>query len=391
MVPSWLVTIDDIPLTVNGKVDAARLPSPARSARLRAHRPLTDDDEKKVAAIMGKVLGQTIDDGDADFFTSGGHSVLAVQLVDSLRGAFDLKLPLSDLFADSTVARLARRLKQRLQDASARSALVVVNDRGEEPPMVCFHPVGGNVLCYQALAEALGEDQPVAMVEAQGLEPGQTLHATVEEMVAAYLLLVRRWIGERPVRVAGWSFGGLLAVEAAYRLDLAGVPVRDVLLLDSVASPEPVRQLLAKDESDYLAALFDGLGIADAETLRSLTAEQRLDLMVERGQGILPLPSGIDRDAMRRLLSVFQNNALAAIRYRPPRLQRLGALLVRPRVLSLQAPGIPGDDFNGWQACFGQAVRLEWMDGNHGQMLVSPHVGQLAAHVRRYLGRTNGQ
>jgi thioesterase domain-containing protein len=282
---------------------------------------------------------------------------------------------------------LALRLRQRQHDAGARSALVVVNERGGEPPMVCFHPVGGNVLCYQALAEALGEDQPMAMLEAQGLERGQSLRTTVEEMVAADLPLIRRWIGDRPVRLAGWSFGGLLAVEAAYRLDLAGVPVQDVLLFDAVASPEPVRQLLAKDESDYLAMLFDGLGIADAATLRTLSAEQRLDLMVERGQGILPLPAGIDRDAVRRLLAVFQNNALAAIRYRPPRLERLGALLVRPRQLSLQAPGLPGDDFNGWQACFGRMVRLDWMQGHHGQMLVAPHVLELAAHLRRYLTR----
>jgi len=390
MVPSWLVTVDTIPLTVNGKVDAARLPSPARSPRPRAQRPLADDDEINVAAIMGKVLNQTIDDADADFFTSGGHSVLAVQLVERLGKAFNLKLPLADLFTDSTVARLARRLKQRRHDAGARGALVVVNDHGDDSPMVCFHPVGGNVLCYQALAAALGERQPMAMLEAQGLERGQTLRTTVEDMVAADLPLIRQWIGERPVRLAGWSFGGLLAVEAAYRLDLAGVPVQDVLLLDAVASPEPVRQLLAKDESDYLAMLFDGLGIADAETLRALSAEQRLDLMIERGQGILPLPDGIDRDAVRRLLAVFQNNALAAIRYRPPRLERLGALLVRPRLPSAQAPGIPGDDFNGWQACFGQAVRLEWMDGNHGQMLVPPHVDELAEHLRRYLARPTG-
>ncbi|MDR3436286.1 AMP-binding protein [Telmatospirillum sp.] len=386
MLPSWLVTQDALPLTVNGKIDISRLPTPTRAPRPRPRRPLTGDEEK-VAAIMGKVLGQSIDDADADFFVCGGHSILAVQLVELLRDAFDQTLPLSDLFADSTVARLARRLTQRRHDKGLRSALVEVNDQGAEPPLVCFHPVGGNVLCYQALAEALGPRQPVAMVEAQGLERGQSLRSSVEEMVAAYLPLVRQWIGERPVRVAGWSFGGLLAVETAYRLDMAGVPVRDVLLFDAVASPEPVRQLLARDESDYLAMLFDGLGIADAATLRTLTPEQRLDLLVERGQGILPLPDGIDRDAVRRLLAVFQNNALAAIRYCPPRLERLGALLVRPRQPSLQAPGIPGDDFNGWHACFGQAVHLEWMDGNHSQMLVPPHVGELANHVRRYLVR----
>jgi len=389
MVPSWLVTVAEIPLTANGKVDVARLPSPVRTpVPSRSVRPLGDDDERMVAAIMGRVLDTVIDDPDADFFVLGGHSVLAVQLVDQLRVGFGIRLPLSDLFADSTVARLAQRMKQRRATVGARSALVVVNDQGTQPPLICFHPVGGNVLCYQALAETLGADQPVAMVEAQGLEAGQSLAATVEEMVAASLPAVCDWIGDRPARVAGWSFGGLLAVEAAHRLDLIGRRVSAVLLFDSLASPEPIRHMLAQDEGAYLAQVFDGLGVGDAATFRALSAEERLDLLVEKGRGVLNLPDSFNRESARQLLAVFQNNALAAIRYRPPRLERLGALLVRPKVPSLQAPGLPDDPYNGWRACFGGPVSLDWIDGHHGQMMEPPYVADLADRIRTYLART---
>jgi amino acid adenylation domain-containing protein len=388
MIPSRILVIDEIPLTVNGKVDTARLPRPApagtdRPSTASPLRPLADETERRVARIMGEVLEVAVDDAAADFFRLGGHSVLAVQLVDRLRRAFGVKLPLSDLFAHATVEGLARRLAR--QTRTRRDRLVVVNAAGHLPPIVCFHPVGGNVLCYQALAAGLGPDQPVAMVEAAGLEADDTPEPSVEDMVAATLDDITRFAAGRPLHLAGWSFGGLLATEAARRLDQAGSPTGRVLLFDAVASPDPIRDLLAKDDADYLATLFAGMGIADAATFRALDPEARLDLLIDRGKTALGLPDGVDRDAMRRLLAVFQNNAVAAIRYRVPRLDRLGALLVRPRTPSAQAPGLPGDPWNGWRDRFGAGVTLAWMDGDHASMMMPPHVDVLAGLVRGYL------
>jgi len=85
----------------------------------------------------------------------------------------------------------------------------------------------------------------------------------------------------------------------------------------------------------------------DAETLRPLTQEQRLDLILERAKGGHFLPDGLDRAGMRRLMALFQNNGLAAVRYRPRPLDGK-LLLIRPKVASKQAPGVDGDPMNGW-------------------------------------------
>jgi thioesterase domain-containing protein len=87
---------------------------------------------------------------------------------------------------------------------------------------------------------------------------------------------------------------------------------------------------------------------------------------------------------MRRLLSVFQNNALAAVRYNPGRLEGR-ILLVRPRVPTRSAPGIRDDDLSGWGPLAGGGVDLRWIGGTHGQMLQKPYIGDLAEHVRSYL------
>lgn len=329
-----------------------------------------------------------VEDADDDFFAMGGHSVLAVRLMSATEKEFGVRLPLIELFTSPTVATMAALIERR-DHASSWHPVVAVNAAGSRVPLLCFHPVGGNVLCYRDLAEALGPDQPVYMVQSYGLEEGQPLHPSVEAMVGAYLSAMRGVVPEGPLAIAGWSFGGLLAWEAACQLQRVGVDVRAVIVLDGVAVPDVVRDLLRKDESDYLAALFDEMGLFDADTLRPLTPEQRLDLILERSKGGHFLPDGLDRAGMRRLMALFQNNGLAAVRYRPcPFDGKL--LLVRPRVASKQAPGLPGDPMNGWGPLPAKGVTLRWMEGTHGQMIAKPWLDRLAEHMRSWLDEVNG-
>lgn len=391
MIPSWLVAIDELPQTCNGKLDVSRLPPPVELvAGKDAHRRvLSTDTERRLAALWSRILELPVEDADDDFFTLGGHSVLAVRLMSAAEKEFGVRLPLTELFTSPTVATMAALIERR-ESAPDWHPVVAVNAAGSRVPLLCFHPVGGNVLCYRDLAEALGPDQPVYMVQSYGLEEGQPLHPSVEAMTSAYLSAMRGVVPEGPLALAGWSFGGLLAWEAACRLQRVGVDVRAVIVLDGVAVPEVVRDLLRKDESEYLAALFDEMGLFDADTLRPLTSQQRLDLILERSKGGHFLPDGLDRAGMRRLMALFQNNGLAAVRYRPrPFDGKL--LLVRPTVASKQAPGVAGDPLNGWGPLAAQGVTLCWMEGTHGQMLVKPWLDQLADHMRSWLNAVNGE
>jgi amino acid adenylation domain-containing protein len=388
MVPSWLVPIDEIPLTANGKLDEARLPRPALATAEagKPANPPTTDVEKRLAALWREILETPVSDIDANFFAQGGHSVLAVRLLGMIAREFGVRLPLSELFASPSVASLAKRIEAGSREDSWQT-VVQVNPHGRAVPLVCFHPVGGNVLCYQALTESLGPDQPIFMVQAQGLEKGQALLPTVEDMVAAYLPAMRRTLPQGPLVLAGWSFGGTLAYEAACRLQRAGVEVRALLLFDALAVPDPIRQMLRQDDAQYLADLFADMGIVTAEELRGLGPTERLDLILERARGTSLAPDGTDREGMRRLLALFQNNALAAVRYRPPHFSgRL--LLVRPRVASRTAPGLP-DRLNGWGPLVSDGVELRWMDCAHGQMLLTPYIDQLAGFVLEHLDQAN--
>jgi acyl carrier protein len=108
MVPSWFVRLEELPLTLNGKVDRAALPEPDRSLPEFEHQFVgpRNSTEEIVAGIWSEVLAIERISVFSDFFELGGHSLLATQIISRVRDAFQAELPLSSIFECPTVTGL---------------------------------------------------------------------------------------------------------------------------------------------------------------------------------------------------------------------------------------------------------------------------------------------
>ncbi|MEW6302842.1 MAG: amino acid adenylation domain-containing protein [Verrucomicrobiota bacterium] len=110
MVPAAFVALDSFPLTPNGKVDRAALPSPPMDTT-RARTPPRTATEQALADIWREVLGVEHVGVHDDFFELGGHSLLATQVVSRVRTGFGVDVPVYDLFEASTVATFAEKIE----------------------------------------------------------------------------------------------------------------------------------------------------------------------------------------------------------------------------------------------------------------------------------------
>ena len=112
MVPSVYISMDDFPLTPNGKVDRKAFPSPDEfSKQLVADYVAPDNDlEKTVADIWKSILERDQIGVNDNFFDLGGHSLLVIRVLTRLRAEVDPNVQVVDLFQYTTIKTLVEHL-----------------------------------------------------------------------------------------------------------------------------------------------------------------------------------------------------------------------------------------------------------------------------------------
>jgi len=243
LIPSVLTHHDALPLTERGKVDRRRLIDwPTASWRDAAADGPTDAIELGVTGVVALVLG--IDDlhPDDDIWTMGFDSLMAIELLEKLRVAYDTDLRLNDLLDETTPRQIAGRLRRSRRSAPRRPAYVVeMNLGGNRPPLVLIAGAGAPALSYRSLAMALGPDQSVVVYEQRGLHSRSIRDRSVARSAERYLadLLARQPRG--PYAVAGHSYGGLVAHDMVARLAELGHDTT-LILLDPARPPDGERR-----------------------------------------------------------------------------------------------------------------------------------------------------
>ncbi|MFI6901255.1 amino acid adenylation domain-containing protein [Nonomuraea sp. NPDC050394] len=138
MVPTRVVRLAVLPLTVAGKIDMAalRATAPASGAprETGGERPAASVTERGVAAAWAEAFGTGEPGPDDDFIASGGHSLVAMRLTALLRTGLGKEIEVSDVLAGRTVTGIARlvELAPPVRDeplAAAPAALSAVQRR----------------------------------------------------------------------------------------------------------------------------------------------------------------------------------------------------------------------------------------------------------------------
>ncbi|WP_186314856.1 non-ribosomal peptide synthetase [Bacillus pumilus] len=105
MIPSWIIKLDQLPMTANGKVDLKALPAPDMEAGQTAYEAPRDEVETLLCGIWEDVLGVSQVGIHDHFFFLGGDSIKGIQMASRLTQA-GWKLDMKLLFQYPTIAEL---------------------------------------------------------------------------------------------------------------------------------------------------------------------------------------------------------------------------------------------------------------------------------------------
>jgi len=305
MLPSAIISLDALPVTINGKLDRKALPAPHfSSAGGRAPQGPT---EILLAEIFANLLNREEISAEDDFFLLGGDSLAAVHLMLEIEQAFGRELGLGTLFEQPRLEALAALIDAADApfDNGLRPLIRLAEGNKDLPPLFLVHPAGGLCWCYRHLAAAMDE-RPVYGLQAPHLNDTDEGPESLETLAATYATRIAEVYPEGPCHIAGWSVGGIIAHAVAIRLQQAGRTVGLLGLLDAY----PSECWRAEPEPDERTALDSILAIAgyDPKDYTHLPDRKAVsNFLQQSGSPLGQLPTEVLDGIIRVVLS---NNAL---------------------------------------------------------------------------------
>ncbi len=395
MVPAEIVMIDEFPLTMTGKIDEAALTQRNDLSARQIVRtpvrpegsPVRDILHEQLRTIWEELLGVHGIGDDDDFYELGGDSMLAVSLMMRLEETFGHHPAFADFFDAMTIAGLAELLSSGAEMGEREA--VTFNESGSLPPLVFLHGDFGGGMYAWTLARMLGPDQPLLVIPPHGM-PGRPRATDVESMAADVVAMLTKFYPSGPIRLGGYSAAGLVAYEAARRLQRAGREVLDVVVIGMGAENVAftgfaglVRQLqLPGNVGDAILRNAIRLRFGLERFVRANAREQRTALRkARRGVGA--------RYQGPTVRETIENGGdflryVRAHRFDIPRPYDGRVLLLWPK----EQPVEHGDILRDWSR-IAPRVEIAHVSGTH-HAAVSRHLGEIAGAMRRQFARENG-
>ena len=286
MIPSAFVTVNDWPLSANGKLDRKALPQPDLAVSQGGE--LNSDTEREVAALFAAQLNMTQPIGAADdFFALGGDSLSAVHLLLAIQARWHWDPGFGALFATPTVAGLAALIDapQGRADDGLGPYITLATGEAGLAPVFTIHPAGGIAWNYRELAQSLAPSRTVYGLQSPALQNNQPRVESIDALAARYVATLTELYPSGPVHLVGWSVGGIIAHAMAICLTEQGREVCVLALIDAY----PAECWRAEPEPDPVAALRALLAIAgyDPEQHLALDSREKVVAFLRQGDSTL--------------------------------------------------------------------------------------------------------
>ncbi len=386
MRPEGIAIVEALPLSANGKIDVSSLPDPSRPAgtQIAAGGVPVGKTEQRLAAIWSDLLEIPEIGRDDDFFALGGHSLMALRLFSRINREFDKTLPLAALLNHPTLRGLALLVgpPPEPEAAPARSIppkghFVTLCKGDGETPLYCIHGGDGGVLFYRGLVSLMPREMPVHAIESLELgNSGKIEASSIEDTAAAYLRVLQASQPAGPYRLAGYSFGGVVAHEMACQLEKAGHQVEFLGLFDthnptaaarSYSLPERLRVFWQQNSE---APFWNRITRVRSRFFEGIQTNRRVKNELRAARTTGPAEAYSD---LRRV-QVREENWRAMQAYRPG---PFGGRITLFKTSTINDKVERPADY-GWAGVAGDGLDIISVSGEHLTLFAQENVGHLA-------------
>ncbi|CAM2010671.1 non-ribosomal peptide synthetase [Acanthopleuribacter pedis] len=407
MTPAAAVVMPVFPKAPSGKVDRKNLPEPewGKTSDSGGREPETEL-ETQLQAIWQTVLGVSPIYLDDDFFAMGGDSLRAMTMSSQIEAELGRTVPLALLLKQRTLGEYAHALENQLE-LEAFAPLVLMRG-GAGIPLFLLHSLGGDILIYRELAENLPADVPIYGLQMQGLDQQTDPHETIAEAAHDFIERIREIQPQGPYYLAGYSSGGILALEIAQQLRDHGDEVAMVGILDSAIPPKteeanaPSKPVFAARFLKNLPWFFMDLSLYNPKVLFE-KIQQKLKVTREakttrpetgqpENEAAQPAVIFNLKDHMAVDPSIFPEYRLKlmekhynAFSNHEPKPYGGRITVFRTRRQPLMSPH---NSYLGWDFLCNDKPTVYHVNGTHRELLEKPHVLHLAGQMSRELERT---
>ncbi|CAN5397455.1 hypothetical protein BH11BAC3_BH11BAC3_00550 [soil metagenome] len=266
MVPAFWVKLDRFPLTKNGKIDIAALPvADIDITDAPSYTPPQTTLQLQLETLWNQLLGREQTSIHSNFFTLGGHSLIAMRLVSSIRKKLETDISVNDVFIYPTIATLSEFLaaKENVSSLSTSNiqCLVPIKKGRAGIPLYIVAGGGGTALRFKPFVELLDPGQPVyALQPPVEHEKLMNFPTTIEKIAEKFINEICVSNPKGPYALAGHCLGGIIAFEMSKQLKAKGKKVQMLAMFDSVLkNPETnqhVKVANFKRAKNYLKKTF---------------------------------------------------------------------------------------------------------------------------------------
>ena len=386
-----------LPRSPNGKVDrAAGADLPIQLGRAVADpegRAVAPDDGpepddrvlRMVLGLFREVLGTASLGPDESFFDAGGHSLMALKLLDGLEADLGVHLTVPSLHGSPTPRALAELIQSERVGTDQYEYLVPIQPAGTLPPLFGVHVLGVNAEYYRPLSRHLGPDQPVYGLGLASDLTDATAPTDVRRISALYADELEKCVPSGPFSLAAVSIGAVVAMELAQRLTERGRDVAQLILFDA-AGPDADQFFVSRRERVRIHLREARHGGPEYFRARIENRAMRARRSVERVQIRVRRAAGAEISDELRVRQFIEDNITSALDYdiEP---------YLRPMAIFKASDDLFGERLAengmGWARVAQGGLEVLQVPGGHVSMLDEPHVAHLANAIGSLLARAS--